>query len=531
MHVADATVLARPDPSTATPGVVFVNSERITYYRNYATEVRPWIPNVSYRSDAVLSHGNVITFSGPVTANVGDIIYQPESGANVRVVANVISSSEVPAQYTIFQGHIVGNALIMGSGDVQIIAAGQLNASNLAVHPTDIRTGYYRSLSELPAASSLDFDNVEFIDDINILTQLRRGTQGTKAGIQGAGLSVLDAGIDQNVPGINITTTTISGNVTYHTTSTPPYNLLLSGNVVPKLGSYITQSSSGANVTVTAINDSPADTIQLSGVVSALPGDYITQPSTGANAQVRNSSENQIYLDIVYTAGQFGIGTGTVFINGKDAGVYPTAAKQRGASRITVTYNTPTTFDFTDATIELSGNVTVNSGDLIGQLVSGAELRASRNTTDSNQIYAVYQNTNDIVIGQGNIQINGQQTSVYPINKNYNSTISNEITIDSVRQQLICPVSISLAGKTDANGNVTLTNGTKVLQEKIWYSPGVGTAANGEGFDATSTEQVLFLKASIAELLTSFELATEEEVNTLITEDGKPLSAEFGGYQ
>jgi hypothetical protein len=52
------------------------------------------------------------------------------------------------------------------------------------------------------------------------------------------------------------------------------------------------------------------------------------------------------------------------------------------------------------------------------------------------------------------------------------------------------------------------------------------------GFDATSTEQVLFLKQHSAELLTSLELTVEEDlVNILITEDGKTLSAEFGGYQ
>jgi hypothetical protein len=532
MYVADATVLARPDPSTATPGVVFVNAERITYYRNYATEVRPWIPNVSYRSDTVLSYGNIITVSGPVTANIGDILYQPAARANVRVVGNVVSSLEIPVQYTIAQGRIVGDALIMGSGNLQIITAGQLSANDLAVHPTNTRTGYYRSLKDLPAATSLDFGKVEFINDINILTQLRRGTQGTKAGIQSAGISVLDAGVDQNIPGVNITTTTITGNVTYHTTSTPPYELLLSGNVVPELGSYITQSSSGANVTVTAISDSPADTIQLSGVVSAVPGDYITQPSTGANAQVRNSSEKQIYLDIVYTAGQFEIGSGAVFINGKAAGVYPTAAKQRGTSRVTVIYNTPTQFDFIDTTVELSGNVSVNTGDLIVQTVSGAELRVSRAIIDSNRVYVVYQNTHDIMVGLGNIQINGQQTSVYPINRTYNSTISNEIAVDGSAQLLVCPVSISLAGKTDANGNVTLATGTKVLQDRIWYTAGVETVANGEGMDATSTEQILFLKQQVAELITSLELTDEEDVvNTLITEDGKTLSAEFGGYQ
>ena len=62
----------------------------------------------------------------------------------------------------------------------------------------------------------------------------------------------------------------------------------------------------------------------------------------------------------------------------------------------------------------------------------------------------------------------------------------------------------------------------------------MSTAANGEGFDTAITEQVLFLKQSAAELLTSSELSDEGDgdiVNILITEDGKILSAEFGGYQ
>jgi len=529
MHVADATVLSRPDPSTATPGVVFINGERITYYRNYATEVRPWVSNVSYKSDTVLNYGNVVTFSGPVTANIGDTIYQPESGANVKVVANVISSQEVPTQYILTRGH-AGNPIVAGAGNIQIIPSGQLNATNLSVYPTSVRTGYYRSLIDLPAAANLDFTQVEAIENINILSQLRRGTLGTGAAlVQNAGLAVLDAGVNQNIPNVRITSTTISGNVTYHSTSTPPYNLLLSDNIVPGVGSHITQNSSGANVTVTSVNASVSDTIQLSGEVSVLPGDYITQPSTGANAQVRNSAVNKIYLDIVYVAGQFSVGN-ALFINNQPLGVYLTASKRQGTSLVTVVYNTPTQFDFSDAAITLSGNVTVNSDDLITQPASGAELRVSRAAINSDQIYVVYKNVNAVTVGQGNIWINGVQSSVYPINNTYNTTISNEIRVDGISQPLVCPIATNLIGKTDANGNVTLRDGTKIVQENIWYSAGIDSATNGQGFDLEDSEQVRFLKSSTAELLTSFELATDEDVvNILITEDGRTLSAEFGG--
>jgi hypothetical protein len=41
IYVADATKLATPDIINARPGVIFINGERITYYRNYSSEVTP----------------------------------------------------------------------------------------------------------------------------------------------------------------------------------------------------------------------------------------------------------------------------------------------------------------------------------------------------------------------------------------------------------------------------------------------------------------------------------------------------------
>ena len=115
IYVADATKLSAPDKLTATPGVVFINGERITYYRNYSSEVTTWTANTSYTSGSILSYGNVITFSSAITANRGEYIAQANIGANAIVTANVINSTTVPVYY------ISGSpAFSLGANTVQV---------------------------------------------------------------------------------------------------------------------------------------------------------------------------------------------------------------------------------------------------------------------------------------------------------------------------------------------------------------------------------------------------------------------------
>ena len=99
IYVADASKLSAPDKLTATPGVIFINGERITYYRNYSDEVVTWVANTNFAVDSILSYGNVITFSANITANRGEYIAQANIGANAIVTANVINSTSVPVFY------------------------------------------------------------------------------------------------------------------------------------------------------------------------------------------------------------------------------------------------------------------------------------------------------------------------------------------------------------------------------------------------------------------------------------------------
>jgi hypothetical protein len=99
IYVADASKLSAPDKLTATPGVIFINGERITYYRNYSDEVVTWTASTNFAVDSILSYGNVITFSSPITANRGEYIAQANVGANAIVTANVVNSTSVPVYY------------------------------------------------------------------------------------------------------------------------------------------------------------------------------------------------------------------------------------------------------------------------------------------------------------------------------------------------------------------------------------------------------------------------------------------------
>jgi hypothetical protein len=115
IYVTDASKLSAPDKLTATPGVIFINGERITYYRNYSSEVVTWTASTNFVVGSILNYGNVITFSSPITANRGEYIAQANIGANAIVTANVINSTTVPVYYA-----NASPAFSLGANTVQV---------------------------------------------------------------------------------------------------------------------------------------------------------------------------------------------------------------------------------------------------------------------------------------------------------------------------------------------------------------------------------------------------------------------------
>ena len=320
IYVADATKLAAPDRVKAIPGVVFINGERITYYRNYSAEVISWTPNIVLATDSIISYGNVITFSTPITANRGEYIAQANVGANAIVTANVINSTTVPVYYvsgspefslgantiqvttginsvqvldiiasgnasvwsvsgnsnirvsttalltngteiqfntdfggvvgniTYYVESVYGNAATSstvpvsniikiantptGAAVTNLVANTYATTANVITivdynaFPVTSANAYYKTTGSVDS-TTFNYANVTQLPSLNILGQIRRGTQGTGSPtVQPIGTDVLDGGHDQLVPATSnvlvVTTTATSGQTVFNT---PKYQL------------------------------------------------------------------------------------------------------------------------------------------------------------------------------------------------------------------------------------------------------------------------------------------------------------------
>jgi hypothetical protein len=132
IYVADASKLSAPDKLTATPGVIFINGERITYYRNYSSEVVTWTASTNFVVGSILNYGNVITFSSPITANRGEYIAQANVGANAIVTANVVNSTTVPVYYATATAFSLGANTIQVTSGINAVQVSEILASGNA---------------------------------------------------------------------------------------------------------------------------------------------------------------------------------------------------------------------------------------------------------------------------------------------------------------------------------------------------------------------------------------------------------------
>lgn len=236
IYVDDATKLSAPDRVNAVPGVVFINGERITYYRNYSSEVEAWVANITFAADTILSYGNA----------------------------------------------------------------------------------YYKTNVAINSAT-FDYANVTSLPSVNILSQIRRGTQGTGSPeIQPVGAAVLDGGHDQLVPGTanvrTITTTATSGQTVF---STPTYQLGYSAENHQRL--RVTVDDVPAFLNAYAETASSTTTVSYTGtdgnlvVVTVEYGNTITFHSGLTAGSVVKATVDVYYANVWLNSGSGTIVDGTGF--------------------------------------------------------------------------------------------------------------------------------------------------------------------------------------------------------------------------
>jgi hypothetical protein len=147
------------------------------------------------------------------------------------------------------------------------------------------------------SGATFDYANVATqLDNINVLTQLRRGTRGTAiAEVHNSGFSVIDAGVDQTIPNIVEGNLTLVANATYgnaYVRTITSGTVLDTANVWYTLGSGTATNGLGFNgattVPVTFLKDRP---VSFTARIPSIP-DPIT---TEAAVNIITEDGNDLY--------------------------------------------------------------------------------------------------------------------------------------------------------------------------------------------------------------------------------------------
>jgi hypothetical protein len=549
---------------------VFIGAERITYWRNYYKDVTAWTSNTAYANTSVLQYGNVVTFNGNVNVNVNDYVLQTSSNANARVTALGVYANSVYVAYTNANVFTLGsgNISVTGSGFAELQMSGnftanvgnyitqttsnanlrvlanvatssnvyvsysgvfaanigfgniKVNGANVAVYPfianlTSIipqsvapitsNVAYFTTTDAVPSSAVFDTANVAILPNINTLAQIRRGTQGTSiSNTYPVGTLVVDASQQQVVPLITNKTVRF-------------IQLDLNANISVTIGANITQPETGAIFRALAtVSNVSSIAVSYSGPSKVVLASPTILPSTVTLA-----------VDGVFTSNPAVYPTP----------IYPIAIDSAATFTKTVTVDPSYVVQFSNAiSVIVGANVfTPNVGDTITQATTGTNATVlSFENVAGNILILAYNNANRFnflsgnVVAISNVALNGTYTgNVYPISSNLAGYI----------------------GSTD-NGNVTVStteiatikSDTPLQQSNIWLNLGANVATDGTGLLGAGTVPALFIKSELAILsATSIKpdiLVTEDAINTLTTEgntivngtlieDGTPIIEEY----
>jgi hypothetical protein len=438
-----------------------------------------------------------LQMSGNFTANIGNYITQTTSGANLTVLSNVAAGSNV---YVSYSGVFVAN---IGFGNIKVNGANAavypFIANLTAIIPQSIRpitsnVAYFTTTNVVPATTSFDTANVAILPNINTLSQIRRGTQGTSmSNTYPVGTLVVDASQQQVVP--LVTNKTVKF-----------IQLDLNANISVTIGANITQPETGAIFRALAtVSNVSSIAVSYSGPSKVVLASPTILPSTVTLA-----------VDGVLTSNLAVYPTP----------VYPIAINSAVTFTETVTADPSYVVQFSNAiSVTVGANViTANVGDTITQSTTGtnATVLGFENTA-GNILILAYNNANRFdflsgnVVAISNVALNGTYTgNVYPISSNLAGYV----------------------GITD-NGNVTVSateiatikSNTPLQQSNIWLNLGANVATDGTGLLGAGTVPALFIKSELAILsATSIKpdiLVTEDAINTLTTEDGNEIIEEY----
>lgn len=295
--VDNATSLPNPNRALGIPGEVFINGEKIVYYRNYSHDVlTPWTSNT------VIAIDSLISFDNEYYVTTGNVF-----GINVEWSPNTVFAS---------------NSYVYYSGNTYQVT-GNVNAPEFLDISANTELLYNNEDSGFASISSF---TKSIGSSLNALGQIRRATDGTAPNsnvsgvlIHTSGTRVVDTSALQVLPVATVSNVIIASTKTVNVTSNVTLNLQLTGNISANVGDFLLKkqtSTTVANLRIlgNVVNSSNVAATLISGNLSGTASNTtaIVNHVTGATTSTSPSVLLYNPLGQVNSSGNITISANTV---------------------------------------------------------------------------------------------------------------------------------------------------------------------------------------------------------------------------
>ncbi|HET8688722.1 MAG TPA: hypothetical protein VFM18_19065 [Methanosarcina sp.] len=264
VHVTDALRLPPASAASRIPGVMYVNGERITYFRNYA-----WEPVTAWTSNAIIATDTLISYSGNTYLTLGNVYGQSFS----NVAANV-SLIDVNSVAQIRRG-------VDRTTPTSLPYRGEWTPNTaIAVHSLMTHNGNtYVTIGNVYgttfASISSNMQAVSFTP----------GIPSTYI-IQPIGSKVIDTSVAQAIPYTTPNVITLTSNTAFNSAdaTSMSYRLQIFGNLTASAGDIMYQFDANLNLAATlkvlesVTNTNLLPVIIITGHLLGLPEQYDHQP-------------------------------------------------------------------------------------------------------------------------------------------------------------------------------------------------------------------------------------------------------------
>jgi hypothetical protein len=253
--VANANLLPLPSVANNTPGVVFINGEKITYWRNYALEGKtPWTAN------AVIPTSTLITNSGNIYLTTGNVYgaYFANITSNVtQVNANTLAQIRRGVDGTYSPAIHATNSRVVDSSVQQLVPDSYSVNSNIGlVSQTYTVTGnvsYRLQLSAGLTANVGDYINQKFANtvvaaNLRVLGNVTNSSNVAVIFVSGDITTTLANTVTVNTviaTGVGVVSKNILGTVN------SDGNTIVAANTIVRIGNVWTSTSSSLSASTT----------------------------------------------------------------------------------------------------------------------------------------------------------------------------------------------------------------------------------------------------------------------------------------